>query len=743
MSSLRAAKPTRASASPRHAGPSEHASAKPDRAEPEPINATWVSWVASASNLRVGAADDPLEREADRAADRVMSGPPRRLGAPDLSAAPGSVQRACCDGCDGEPGIIQRDAGPNASGGPAPNASGLAPRSVATTLAARAGRGRPLDRGLRNYFEPRFGADFSSVRVHTDGDAQTTARRLEARAFTHGDSLYFGAGSWSPDTSGGRRLIAHELAHVVQQRGGVRRIQRVPMRIRGEVGEGDREDGDADKVYFDNGSHRIQTSQDAALTRILSRLRAAGTTTIWLTGMASEEANSDALVHRRIASVRQRLEDEGFTDIRSHAVDRSQAHGQVDYRRQRYVHISAARSVQDPCVGASLATTRTADTRACETAFTTAHPVARRICDRALAAVQAASPADQSRAQTGLGVTSTREVVDFVQQVRTQLIAATPAVTTLGSGGHKCFDRCDTSCSTTASGGSGGMSLCHPFYDGDLEPAMRPWVLIHESAHATGEFTDFQYLHHLGFTGLTPEQRSFNADSITRLIVNLGDTGRTVWNARQQPPALTGTAAVTIRQPLGTLAMALVLAAFDQTFGYTYTRGAYDTTPRRWPCVAPPSEGNKRLAMNNIRGRFGMTWAPSSVTDSSCSAPASTGPTWEHHVQHAAVVDRLNQMRDILKQDLVVNEAPIMRPTWRRSGGQWALDVPRGLRGDNRLIAEWLLHTLVQDHPDIETRFVHDWVDVTFASLRGADVAAHRQARTDRRAADPDWGQTP
>jgi hypothetical protein len=80
-----------------------------------------------------------------------------------------------------------------------------------------AGRGAPLGEPVRDFMEPRFGADFSAVRVHTDAAAQLLARAVSAQAFTVGRNVVFGAGQYAPDTSSGRRLIAHELTHVVQQ----------------------------------------------------------------------------------------------------------------------------------------------------------------------------------------------------------------------------------------------------------------------------------------------------------------------------------------------------------------------------------------------------------------------------------------------------------------------------------------------------------------------------------------------
>ena len=77
--------------------------------------------------------------------------------------------------------------------------------------------GQPLDAATRAFFEPRFGHDFSRVRVHVDGSATQSARAVKALAYTVGNDVVFGAGRYAPTTSAGRTLLAHELTHVVQQ----------------------------------------------------------------------------------------------------------------------------------------------------------------------------------------------------------------------------------------------------------------------------------------------------------------------------------------------------------------------------------------------------------------------------------------------------------------------------------------------------------------------------------------------
>jgi hypothetical protein len=97
----------------------------------------------------------------------------------------------------------------------------LASRSARPSVHwALSGSGRPLGARARAELEPRFGFDFAAVRVHADAAATQSARDLNAKAYTVGNHVVFDAGEFSPDSPAGRRLLAHELTHVVQQSGG-------------------------------------------------------------------------------------------------------------------------------------------------------------------------------------------------------------------------------------------------------------------------------------------------------------------------------------------------------------------------------------------------------------------------------------------------------------------------------------------------------------------------------------------
>ena len=155
--------------------------------------------------LTVGQVDDPLEHEADRVADQVM-----RMPAPGaaITSAPPQISRKC-DACEEEDKKLQKK-----EAGPAGPALGEAPAIVHEVLRSP---GEPLDAATRAFFEPRFGRDFSGVRVHTGSSAGQSARDVNAHAYTLGHDIVFGESWFAPGTHDGRRLLAHELTHVVQQ----------------------------------------------------------------------------------------------------------------------------------------------------------------------------------------------------------------------------------------------------------------------------------------------------------------------------------------------------------------------------------------------------------------------------------------------------------------------------------------------------------------------------------------------
>jgi hypothetical protein len=197
------------------------------------------------TKLTVGQPGDMYEQEAERMAEQVM-----RMPEPQAPAAsptvppdqPATIQWLCTEGeeelqpqpieegeeekilqakplADQITPFVQRQAEPTE------HTKSLGSQSTVSSnlehrITALQGNGQPLSQPERAFFEPRFGVDFSQVRIHTNQSGSETARAVSARAFTVGKNVVFGEGQYQPGTSEGHRLLGHELMHVVQQNSG-------------------------------------------------------------------------------------------------------------------------------------------------------------------------------------------------------------------------------------------------------------------------------------------------------------------------------------------------------------------------------------------------------------------------------------------------------------------------------------------------------------------------------------------
>lgn len=171
------------------------------------------SHATTGASLSISQPGDILEREADHVADQVM----RMAEAPSAphvshAATDATIQRRCakCEEEEDHTQLQRKEASANA----APfNAS------LSASINALTGKGSALPSFARNFFEPRFGADFSQVRIHAGTEAGNIAQSINARAFTVGQNIAFAPGQYAPHSEEGQRLLAHELTHVLQQKG--------------------------------------------------------------------------------------------------------------------------------------------------------------------------------------------------------------------------------------------------------------------------------------------------------------------------------------------------------------------------------------------------------------------------------------------------------------------------------------------------------------------------------------------
>lgn len=153
--------------------------------------------VAVHRQLQVGRQDDEFEREADAAAERVTRMPDQR---PDATTGT-FVQLKAAGSQD-------------------------VPKDVSNSIQNLQGQGRSLDGQTQSFMSSRFAKDFSDVRIHADTQATHLNEALNAKAFTVGNDIYFNQGQYQPQSDNGRRLIAHELTHTIQQHNAASMVQK-------------------------------------------------------------------------------------------------------------------------------------------------------------------------------------------------------------------------------------------------------------------------------------------------------------------------------------------------------------------------------------------------------------------------------------------------------------------------------------------------------------------------------------
>ncbi|MEP7359027.1 MAG: DUF4157 domain-containing protein, partial [Anaerolineales bacterium] len=163
------------------------------------VSAPVSRGLAVQPKLQVGPAGDQYEQEADRMAAEVLAMPAEQ-------AAPGQspLQRQA------EDEEVQTKAQD-------PRAGFEAGSEFEDQLRGQKGGGAPLPNTLRSFMEPRLGADFSGVRLHTGSEAAQLNRSISAQAFTHGQDIFLGEGKENVESSAGKQLLAHELTHTIQQ----------------------------------------------------------------------------------------------------------------------------------------------------------------------------------------------------------------------------------------------------------------------------------------------------------------------------------------------------------------------------------------------------------------------------------------------------------------------------------------------------------------------------------------------
>lgn len=508
------------------------------------------------------------------------------------------------------------------------------------------GVGQPLEPATRAFMEPRFGHDFSHVRIHTDARAAASARSINALAYTSGSNIVFARGQYSPHSVSGQRLLSHELTHVVQQSSGAQ-----PVISRAATTADFRITGLAPDLASVENVIRFNFNQASIPPvenpKIAKQAKPAGRD-ITLNGYASEEgdaASKAKLVNRRITAVSDALKASGHKGPRHPNPDPTRGEGNIDYRGMRIVEIVDTPKPPKglkvvPPIPTRVPSCTAGPSTPCGTTYSTAFPKADKAVKDAITKLTAPSPATLGHVATHFGATPAATLLTNITGLSTKLTA----LNGIHSSATDChLNACDTQCS-----GAGAyvdpnvvphrMIFCDDFRS-QADAGQRGRTIIHEALHVTpGVMSkDLAYAHTRKIRTLTDPEKLTNTDSYVNLITILHDPAAVL----STPPAdtITGTA-----NPAETAFAQRAIAFLEQWLikAKFFTAQLYEnidtglTTPAHW--TAAPKKWF-HITMHDLSPLFGLT-------DPGTTAPF-TLPVRDDKIRMAGINDRYVRMRNV------------------------------------------------------------------------------------------------
>lgn len=242
--------------------------------------------------LKINSANDKYEQEADRVAEQVMQMPVQSVQLKckscgheeEVTQAPKIAIQRKCSKCENEDEVIQT----KSNGG----GQGVASNGLMNQIRNTKGGGQSLDSTTKTFMESRIGENFGNVRIHNDNRSAGMNQEVNARAFTVGNDIYFNRGQYSPSSANGRKLLAHELTHVVQQNssntnGGIGLGNTSSLIQRSELSDSIRDsfkvDSSLESLLTRLSQSDVQSAQsDTDVDKELIKLLAGRTDDLWL-----------------------------------------------------------------------------------------------------------------------------------------------------------------------------------------------------------------------------------------------------------------------------------------------------------------------------------------------------------------------------------------------------------------------------------------------------------------------------
>jgi len=577
--------------------------------------------------------NDIYEQEADAVAEQVVQSKPLHQAETFFKPTISPIQRKC-DACEDEERLQRKEENGNeheASGDFERYADGLN------------NSGSSLPNKTKSFFESRIGYDFSNVKIHTDTVAAKSAQSINALAYTTGNHIVFNQNQYQPETTSGKKLLAHELTHVVQQNSNIqtKKIQRIATSDFRITGLDPATELTRNTIRFDYNQTAVPPVEN---WKIHDEATMPNTTrSITLNGFASEDGSASgntATVNARIANVSAALYAEGHRGARMPNPNPTGGTGVIDYRSRRIVEIvTTPVGVGAPIPSAVPSCPGGASTpAACGTTFSSAFPVSRTKLGNAITALSAPTAATLGIVSTWFGATPAGTISTNLGNLSTKFEAL---VLQHNSATDCHLDDCDSTCSNSDAYVDRAvlphrMILCDRFRN-DPSVVSRAYTILHESLHVTTGVNsqDIAYAHTRRIRTLSDAEKLINTDSYINLIMQLQSPQDAVATAPMDSPVGVLSAAETdfARNAIAFLEQWLIKA-------YQYTSDLHTeintalTSPAAW--TSTPAWYH--TTMHNLSGLFGLT-------DPGTAVPFTT-PVMRDKIRIAGIYDRYLKMRE-------------------------------------------------------------------------------------------------
>jgi len=487
-------------------------------------NSSWVQ-----PKLSVGSIIDPLEKKADAMAEKVMQ--METPGSINFSSPKNDINRKCTH-CEEEEKQLQKKESSNHSISEAP--------SIVHEV-INSSDGRSLDADTRSFMEPRFNYDFSNVKIHDNDLAAKSANSINAFAYTSGNNIVFNSGQYNKNSDSGKRLLAHELTHVVQQQGIQKKVQRdidPAFRIEGLY---DERASVKNFVFFDikkpDNEITPEDDLDPDEKKKIGIFASTHKKGIKLFGFSSEEgieASNKSLVDLRIHAVKNVLTSAPINydaaSIETQPLPVA-SKNQFDYRFWRTVEMEETGQASSRTQSATAAAKRGLD--ACSTDQTDkiikpAREMAMKDMEKSVTAITAFRSDKATNKKTGdaLIFAFHSDSDPTMQKVIDRLNAGKSFLDTMLTK-MQCGNEQSVDCGANAAMTSPeGIIFCQPFLDASETTEGRSAMLVHESLHGSKfEINDRSYNWERVITLLTTRQALDNAESFS-LFVEAIKTGK-------------------------------------------------------------------------------------------------------------------------------------------------------------------------------------------------------------------------